>query len=796
MAAGGKQFDEYNALMSSLKVSVSKHLLDEHFTMIWANDFYYEIIKYPKDEYEALFHNHADEFYKHMPDRFQRIREEVEKALAEGRPGYECICEMPQKGGTTAWTRLVGTFTNEFVDGYPVVYTVFTDITDVVEVRRERTITYDNLPGFAARFRIDVDNFVFLSANDKFIKFFGCTKGQELSYGLSNYYSESNRMAYDRNFLAMRRGNPVHFTLQAKDQDGRDVWLQINADCISWQDDNPVYLVIYIDITDLTEQRLLQKQLEERSELLHNALEAAEEANRAKSEFLSRMSHDIRTPMNAIIGMTAIAASHIDNQERVMDCLEKINVSSRLLLGLINEVLDMSRIESGRVALTEEEFSMGGMIHDIITIIQPSIEAKHHTFDVHAFDLEHEYIVGDLQHLQQVFLNILSNAVKYTPDYGRIQFDIRELPHKTKGYGRYEFICRDNGYGMKPEFMEKLFMPFERAEDPDIRGIQGTGLGMAISRNIVRMMDGDIKAESTYGKGSTFTISLSLQYRDEENTEFFLPERLPVLVVDDDPVTCETVCERLDEIGLDGRWVTSGKEAVSRVTKAHGTGEEFIAIIIDLKMPEMNGIETAKAIRTLVGPDVPIILLSAYDWTEYEEAAAKAGVSGCIVKPLLKSSLVCAVKKYVLNQNSRKPASFAERRVRSFEGKRLLLVEDNLLNQEIAAELLGQTGAVVDVAQNGQEAVQAFLTFPMGFYDLIFMDMQMPVMNGLEAVRTIRAQSRPDACRIPIVAMTANALEEDVRAAKEAGMNDHLAKPLDIERMNRILERYLYDGPI
>ena len=524
--------------------------------------------------------------------------------------------------------------------------------------------------------------------------------------------------------------------------------------------------------------------------MLHNALQAAKQANKAKSDFLSQMSHDIRTPMNAIIGMTAIAGSHLNDKDRVRDCLQKITVSSKLLLGLINEVLDMSRIESGRISITEEEFSLSEMLQNIVTIIQPSIMAKRHAFDIQARELQHENVIGDPQHIQQVFLNVLSNAIKYTPDGGKILFSIREKPSQTAGYGCYEFVFRDNGYGMKSEFLKKIFTPFERAEDAAVRAVQGTGLGMAISKNIVQMMNGDIQVESAYGKGSTFTVTLSLKLQDEEKTAFRLPE-LSVLVVDDDRIACETTCERLEEIGLKGQWVLSGKEAIQKAVAAHEEKNDFSTIIIDLKMPDMDGIETTRRIREKIGPDIPIILISAYDWTEYETEARAAGVNGFIVKPMLKSSLVYAIKKYTLKEPVH--AAFVEpaRQRLSFPGKRVLLVEDNDLNREIAEEILGQTGASVETAVNGQEALEKFCTRPESYYDLVFMDLQMPVMDGLEATRQIRNLSRKDAQTVPIVAMTANAFTEDVEATKAAGMNAHLAKPLDIGLLDQVMNRYL-----
>lgn len=533
-----------------------------------------------------------------------------------------------------------------------------------------------------------------------------------------------------------------------------------------------------------------------RNEMTEKLIAAKEEAlksTRAKSEFLSRMSHDIRTPMNAITGMTAIARTHLDDSERVADCLKKITVSSRLLLSLINEVLDMSRLESSRISLTEEEFSLNDLLRNLVTIMQPSIAAKGHAFEIRAQGLRHENVVGDLQYIQRVFLNILSNAVKYTPERGEILFEVRETPSENIDYACYEFTCRDNGYGMKPEFLTKLFTPFERAEDPDIRAVQGTGLGMAICRNIVHMMRGEIRVRSVYGEGTTFIVALCLKLQQPGSGPLEFPERLPVLVVDDDESAGLAVCRYLDELGLAGRLALSGDEAVRMVRAAHEAGEDFAAVIADLDLSVGDGFKTARTIRAISGSAAPALLVAAYDWREYEERAAEAGVEGFIPKPLLKSGLAKAIKKFVLRETGSAAPNEAGGPGRSYARKRLLLVEDNEINLEIAEELLGQTGVTVETAENGREAVDKFVAAPTGYYDLIFMDLQMPVLGGLEATREIRSLPRPDARAVPIVAMTANALVEDVEATRAAGMNEHLSKPLELDRLYQVLRLYLKD---
>lgn len=375
-----------------------------------------------------------------------------------------------------------------------------------------------------------------------------------------------------------------------------------------------IWLLTRTDITAIREER-------RQKELLWNALNAATVANRAKSEFLSRMSHDIRTPMNAIIGMTAIAGAHIDNNERVLDCLTKITDSSKLLLSLINEVLDMAKVESGSIVLSEEEIDLAELVQSVVGMVQPEINIKSLYFNVRVKDVRNEKIIGDMQRLQQVLLNLLSNAVKYTPEGGHILLEVSEKTSGQKGTGCFEFLVEDDGIGMQPEFLAKIFDPFERADDPAIRTIQGTGLGMSISKNVVEMMGGDIRVESIYGKGSKFTATVFLRLQEQEESEDELFDNLPILVVDDDELVCMNTCQRLSELGMDSQWTRSGKEAVEKTVAAHEKGNDYFAIIIDLRMPGMDGIETTRQIRAKVGYEVPIIMISAYDWSEYEDEA-------------------------------------------------------------------------------------------------------------------------------------------------------------------------------
>ncbi len=528
-------------------------------------------------------------------------------------------------------------------------------------------------------------------------------------------------------------------------------------------------------------------------QLLQDALEAANRASAAKSDFLSKMSHDIRTPMNAIIGMTAIAAAHAENPDRVRDALSKISSSSRHLLGLINEVLDMSKVESGTISLAAEEFSLSDLLNSMLLMIQPQIQAHKHELNVHIQDIHHEDVIGDSLRIQQVFLNLMSNAVKYTPDGGEISFSVREQAVPTSATGCYEFIVEDNGIGMPEEYLAHVFEPFSRAEDPRTSKIQGTGLGMAIAQNIVHMMNGNITVESQLGKGSKFTVTIYLRLQNSQDVDTSELADLSVLVVDDDDSACQSLCTMLDEIGMRSEGCNSGQDAVVAVQRAMNTALPFYAAILDWKMPGMDGLDTARAIKRLVGDTLPIIILSAYDWSDIEMEARAAGVDAFLSKPVFKSGLIRTFKslKNGAPEDPNQASPLEPIMQNDFSGHRVLLVEDNDLNREIAREVLEMAGVTVEEAENGQIAVDRFSTSEAGYYSLILMDIQMPVMNGYDAAAAIRALKRPDALRVPILAMTANAFVEDIQAAKAAGMNEHLAKPIDFETLGSALKKYL-----
>ena len=532
------------------------------------------------------------------------------------------------------------------------------------------------------------------------------------------------------------------------------------------------------------------KELAESQQALSDALIAAEHANRAKTTFLNNMSHDIRTPMNAIIGFTALAASHIDNSEQVQDYLGKISVSSQHLLSLINDVLDMSRIESGKVTIEEADVHLPDIIHDLRTIIQSNVTSKQLELFIDTQDVRHEDIITDKLRLNQVLLNILSNAVKFTPVGGTISFRVIEKPSPVADIANFEFRIKDNGIGMSEEFQKTIFEAFTREKTSTVSGIQGTGLGMAISKNIVDMMGGVITVNSEVGKGSEFVVQLPCRISGTSAKFEPLPELdgLRALVADDDTDTCLSICSMLREIGMRPDWTNYGKEAVVRAKEALDQADEFRVYIIDWLMPDLNGIEAVRRIRKVIGDDTPIIILTAYDWADIEEEAKEAGVTAFCAKPLFMSELRNVLSKPFMVSRESQPEKDETPELPDFSGKHVLLAEDNEMNQMIATAILTEAGLTVEIAGDGTEAIEKMKEAPAGTYDIILMDIQMPKMNGYEAAKQIRALEDPQKAGIPIVAVTANAFEEDRKLALEAGMNGHLAKPYDIPAIMETLK--------
>ena len=530
--------------------------------------------------------------------------------------------------------------------------------------------------------------------------------------------------------------------------------------------------------------RMSQQQLTR----LEKAQREAERANQAKSEFLSNMSHDIRTPMNAIVGMTAIAASHIDQPAQVRDCLHKITLSSQHLLGLINDVLDMSKIESGKLTLNMDLLSLREVTENIVNIIQPQVKTKQQSFDIFIQNIQTEQVYCDGVRLNQVLLNLLSNALKFTPEGGSISMTLSQEDSPRGGdYVRTHFYVRDNGIGMSPEFQSRIFESFMREDNNRVQKIEGTGLGMTITKYIVDEMQGTIEVESEPNKGSEFHVVLDLEKAPCQEADMILPH-WEMLVVDDDEQLCRSAVDALQEIGIQAEPALDGPTAIQMAAARHQAGRDYHIVLLDWKMPGMDGIETARQLRKTIGEEVPILLISAYDWSEVEKEARQAGISGFIAKPLFKSTLYYGLSRFAVSGGgtAETPAEILP----DYTGRRILLAEDNDLNWEIANELLSVHGFTLDWAENGKICVDKVRASQPGFYDAVLMDLRMPVMNGYEAAEAIRSSGRADA-EIPIIAMTADAFSEDIQKCLACGMNAHVSKPIDIRELLRLLQKYL-----
>lgn len=521
---------------------------------------------------------------------------------------------------------------------------------------------------------------------------------------------------------------------------------------------------------------------------LEEARQMALEASKAKSEFLANMSHDIRTPMNAIVGMTAIATAHIDDQQQVQNCLRKIALSSKHLLGLINDVLDMSKIESGKLTLAKEQISLKEVVEGIVNIMQPQVKTKKQTFDIHVENILTENVWCDGVRLNQVLLNLLSNATKYTPEGGSIQLSLsEEKSPKGENYVRIHINVKDNGIGMSPDFLKKIYESYSRADGTRIHKTEGAGLGMSITKYIVDAMEGTIDVQSEPDKGTEFLLTFDFEKSVAVEMDMVLPS-WNMLVVDDDELSCTTTMDVLKSIGIKAEWTLCGEKAIELVIRRHKKKDDYQIILLDWKLPGMNGIQVAKEIRRNLGDEVPILLMSAYDWSEFEAEAREAGIRGFITKPLFKSTLYHALCPYMdmetehdqtMNQNI------------NLSGCRILLAEDNELNWEIARELLSDLGVELDWAEDGQICLDKFQKSPEGYYDAILMDIRMPHMTGYEATKAIRELYRSDALSIPIIATSADAFSDDIQHCLECGMNAHIAKPIDVLELTRLLKRYL-----
>lgn len=659
---------EYETLMNALHVSVFKCKLDENFTAIWCNNYFFDSTGYTKEEYTKIYQFSIRKYFSSMADEYNNIANIVMDALQKGLPGFECVSKMPRKDGTFIWIKVVGTFTDEVRDGIPVLYVVYTDVTDVIA------------------------------------------------------------------------------------------------------------------------QQEISKRLEERSEMLRIALNEAEQANNAKSDFLSRMSHDIRTPLNAIIGMTEIAEAHLNDPEKIHDCHRKIALSSQHLLGLVNDVLDMSKIESGKMTLKNTDIYLPELIRNLVAIMQPDIKVRKQKFAVHAYNIKTENIYCDALRMRQIFLNILSNASKFTHEGGSITFDIKEIGYQAEDTVLMQFSITDTGIGMRKDFMECIFDTFTREQDSRVDKTIGSGLGMAITKRIVELLHGEIKVKSELGVGTTFEVILPLKISQalegSLNEEAF---NLNVLLVDEDALICECTSDVCKILGLKGECSSDCLNVVEKLVQAQQKGNKFNVLFLDWEMEAANSQQLVNEIHSSLGEEAPQIIATAYDWDNIERAE---GVSGYLTKPFFCSTICASLNELVLNKETQQIHKKKDK-VFDFKGKRFLLAEDNELNREIAIELLSATGAQIDYASNGAQCVEIFNESPLYYYDLILMDIQMPVMNGYTATKTIRNLSREDAKTIQIWAMTADAFVEDYEKAKAVGMNGHFAKPLDILAINTEISRVL-----
>lgn len=583
---------------------------------------------------------------------------------------------------------------------------------------------------------------------------------------------------------------PFTFEFEIQEPDGSIAYKSRTMSLLTY-DNNRRYIISYI--RDVTKHALSQIEREraeaENRRIIEDALSAAEQANIAKTDFLSRMSHEIRTPMNAIIGLTAIASANLDNREKIVNCLSKIGISSRFLLAIINDILDMSRIENGKVSIAHEEFDFNSFLTGITTIIYPQAIARGQKFEATIDGLTAEHYIGDALRMNQILINILSNAVKFTPEGGTVKFCVKQV-RQTKNHAYLKFTVRDSGIGMTEEQLGRVFAAFEQADSGISQKYGGSGLGLAISKSLVSLMNGSITVTSKLGYGSEFMVDIPVEVLEHDyvsdNTDEL--KDLNILVGDDDVITCEHTVLILSSMGINAQYVTSGSRVIEVVREAYEGGQHYDIVFIDWKMPDMDGIQTAKAIREIVGPSTLVIIMSAYDWTDIEEKARVAGVNFFIAKPIFQSTvqevLLKTIKKQSNEENIQSGSDY------DFTGKRVLLVEDNEINREIAQALLEMKNTTVETAANGQIAVDLFAASAEGYYDAILMDVRMPVKDGLEATREIRAMSKPDAKTVPIIAMTANAFIEDIESTQKSGMNEHLAKPIETDRLYAVLERY------
>lgn len=708
-----------------------------------------------------------------------------------------------RKGNGYHWFS-ISIITVEYVNGMRKVAGTIMDIEDIKRKEQAaqeledivRTFTDDYL----AVYKVDLvqDTYEVLKTSPEMARYMVPDSGS---------YSEANKMYFCR-FAAgdyqgicqdfgeldnLRRSLATERSIEMEYMTplGYASWRRTIFRCLEYKREQPVRAIMYV--CNIDQYRMERMRIQKEIEDAKKAFEISEAANLAKTDFLSRMSHDIRTPMNAIIGMTSIATTYIDNRDRVTECLKKIAVASKHLLSLINEVLDMSRIESGKTELVRETFSFEELMDNVITLVRPQLKEHAHQLELTIDTLDHESVIGDVQHLQQVLVNLMSNAIKYTPDGGLIRISVTENQIDSQRYGEFDIVIEDNGIGMSEDFLKVLFDPFTRAEDPRVGKVSGTGLGMAITRNLVQMMDGNIQVESELNKGTRIVLTMHLQLIEAEDIMLRHLKNKLILIVDDDQDSCESAAVMLRSIGVRTEYCLSGREAMAKVLLKYDSDDKYFAIFVDWKMPELDGGETMREIRRLSGKDLPLIVLTSCDWSTIEAEAVAAGANGYLKKPLEKLPMFEQLKSFlpvdgVENRNERGFLDDSE--TLDLTETRVLVVEDDELNAEILIELLDMMGVTSELATNGKEAVDLFEASEEEYYDLILMDIQMPVMNGYEATTAIREMKRKDADTVPIIALSANVFVSDRKRSTNSGMNEHLSKPIEPEQLQRILNKY------
>ena len=768
--------------------------------VISANPMAWKIYGYSSEE--EFRHTAKSPLLEAETQDYTRIASIIEELTLNGEAGtYRRRCY--KKNGEEAWINAVmRRIINS--DGLEVIQAVITDITEQVSLEKaqEQERVLENRFLRAAIHTAYPQIMSLNLTRNTYSRFSYCQDGYStpkeglytdmINSSLPNIYASYqndfaatfSREALMRRFAAGEQ--EVYMELQEKDADGIYHWISVHMIKVEnpFNDD-----ILAIDLVKVLDSQRMEKARQE--QLLRDALASAKAASHAKSDFLSRMSHDIRTPMNAIIGMSTIGQLKLEDKKVVQDCFKRIDASSQYLLSLINDILDMSKIETHKMEIARELFSFKEFLDEVNGLIYSQTVEKGISYEMrHREPLEAHYI-GDSLRMKQIMMNLLSNALKFTPSGGRITIDIKE-ERRTNGFAYLQFTVSDTGIGMSEEFMERMFQPFEQESPGSARNNVGSGLGLSIVYNLAQLMGGEVMAESSKAEGSKFTVTIPLRLVSDDAEKEWNRKRqnllkgFRVLVADDDPSVGKQTAFILEEIGAKTVWTASGFEAIGEVSKSLEEHRAFDIAMIDWKMPGMDGIETARRIRRLAGPDTMIIMITAYNWVEIEKEAREAGIDYFLAKPLLRSSIF-----NTLSELGKKEAAPKEAPASPLEGRRILLVEDNELNQEIAKTLLELHGAAVDVASNGKEAVEAYQSQPPGTYQAILMDIRMPVMDGLEATKAIRALNRSDSSAVPILAMTANAFEEDKKEAYAACMSGYLVKPLDITTLLRELDRVL-----